>query len=289
MEIKDIQLSDREWLSKELQNIGGMLSEYSFSNLYLFREKHNYKIIKEDGCVFIQGISYDGLTYIMPTCDFSARCPFSMEKLISKLQYANMLFPMPESVLSYFPQDKFKIEFSQDDMDYIFTREKLRDYPGKKLHKKRNLVKQFTQHYRAQVVSLNIQGAKEKALSVLDHWQKASPLDENQTDYYPCKEALSLYNELELEGFLFLVNEEPVGFTIGEKISEKVYGLHFAKGNTNYKGIYQFMFSQTAALVSQNYEWINLEQDLGSVALRAAKSSYYPDKMGKKMRIFLQS
>lgn len=288
MEIKDIELSDKAMLTKELQNIGGMLSEYSFSNLYLFREKHNYKIINQDGCLFIQGTSYDGLTYIMPTCDFSKNCPLCLPKLIAKLEFANMLFPMPESALSFFPQDKFRVEFLESDMDYLFTREKLRDYPGRKLHKKRNLVKQFREQNQVEVLPLGDADTMEKALTVLDAWQENSSLTKSQTDYYPCKEAIGLYRELELEGFLFLANGEAVGFTIGEKISNQVYGLHFAKGNTAYKGIYQFMFSQTANLISPNYQWLNLEQDLGSIPLRAAKSSYYPDMMGKKMRIFLK-
>jgi hypothetical protein len=61
--------------------------------------------------------------------------------------------------------------------------------------------------------------------------------------------------------------------------------LHFAKALTTYKGIYQFLYNDFANILPKRYEFINFEQDLGKTALRMAKTSYYPDILGKKYRM----
>ncbi len=46
------------------------------------------------------------------------------------------------------------------------------------------------------------------------------------------------------------------------------------------------MFSKTAELISEDYKYMNLEQDLGQQSLRNMKLSYKPDIMAKKYRVF---
>ncbi len=286
--MRAITLEDKQELQSHFSNIGESLSEYCFSNIFLFRKKHRYQILKEGDCLLIRGKSYDGLDYVMPGCDLICHPEPFVEKVEQALHKVDMIFPIPEGWLSYFPESHFRYEALEEDMDYLFTREKLRDYPGKKLHKKRNLVRQFYGQYKNEIVSLKEEWAREQAQIILDHWQSGFPLGKEETDYYPCSEALQLFDPLDLEGFLFLADGEPAGFTLGECVNQEVYGLHFAKADKSVKGIYQFMFSKTAELISPHYRMLNLEQDLGSQPLRAAKSSYLPDSMAKKYRIFLK-
>ncbi len=59
----------------------------------------------------------------------------------------------------------------------------------------------------------------------------------------------------------------------------------FRKGPARIQGIYQFMYNNFAQSISDNFPFINMEQDLGNEALRQAKSSYRPDKMLIKYRV----
>lgn len=288
MEIRPITLKDKELLQPQFLNIGEALSEYCFSNIYLFRKKHEYQLVQDGKCLFIKGKSYDGKSYLMPGCDLSDHCDLYLDKIKEVLTRVDMIFPIPQKWLKYFPEDEFRFEVLEDDMDYLFTREKLRDYPGRKLHKKRNLVKQFRTLYDREVISLDSPEARDQAKLILDHWQKSAGLSPEEADYLPCCEALELFDELDLEGFLFMADGKPAGFTLGECVNRRVYGLHFAKANKEVKGIYQYMFSKTAELINPQFTLLNLEQDLGSQPLRAAKSSYQPDLMAKKVRVFLK-
>ena len=286
--ISSISLGDKALLQPQFLNIGEALSEYCFSNIFLFRDKHKYKLVQDNECLFIQGESYDGKSYAMPGCDLSQSCELYIDKIKSILKQVDMIFPIPHSWLKYFPSEVFRYEMLDEDLDYLFTREKLRDYPGRKLHKKRNLVKQFKTNYECEITSLDSLEARNMAKEVLDNWQTQAGLTPDDADYLPCCEALDKFVQLDLNGFLFLVDGKASGFTIGECVNRLVYGIHFAKADKGVKGIYQYMFSKTAELIEPNYTVLNLEQDLGSQPLRAAKSSYQPDWMAKKFRVFLK-
>ncbi len=97
---------------------------------------------------------------------------------------------------------------------------------------------------------------------------------------------MELYDELGLSGFTVFDGEKPAGFLVGEPIQDDVFAFHFAKGDKSVKGIYQFLFSTAAARLPESFSYVNMEQDLGSLPLRASKSSYLPDMMAQKYRIF---
>ena len=158
--------------------------------------------------------------------------------------------------------------------------------PGPRLQNKRNLLYQFLKYYPDhRTVDLSETEAKDGAVAVLERWQSSFDSEES-TDYEPCREALELYDELGLSGFTVFDGEKPAGFLVGEPIQDDVFAFHFAKGDKSVKGIYQFLFSTAAARLPESFSYVNMEQDLGSLPLRASKSSYLPDMMAQKYRIF---
>ena len=93
--------------------------------------------------------------------------------------------------------------------------------------------------------------------------------------------------DLELEGIAIFVDNTPAAFSLGE-VKNDEYLLHFAKGNIHYKGIYQYLFKETAKAFSAT-KWINMEQDLGKPQLNKMKRSYYPDHLLKKYTVHKSS
>ena len=71
MSKEKLLLKHAEILSGKLVDINAALSEYSFANLYLFRDKHDYQLIDDSGSLFLSGAAYDGKTFLMPLCDLS--------------------------------------------------------------------------------------------------------------------------------------------------------------------------------------------------------------------------
>lgn len=276
-------IKHRELLFERLRQITVPIAEYSFPNLYLFRDSHEYEIII-DREVFIKGISYDGHAYIMPT-----RAVYHMEHdyLRTMMNDVEFLFPIPEEWLSYFDGGMYDFSYKTGDTDYIYAVEKISTYSGRKLHGKRNLMKQFLRNYKHDVVPLTVEH-REEAKDILETWKKESSREVAETDYYPCLEALEKSEELMLCGVIYYAEHKPVGFILGEEINSETFIVHFAKAIRKFKGIYQFMFNSFARILPVTYTYLNFEQDLEQAALRIAKSSYVPDRMVKKLRVSLR-
>ncbi len=277
-----LDLRHKDLLFSRLKQAHAGLSEYTFANLYLFRQNHDYEVIT-DGDVFIKGTSYDGQTYLMPTTDVRTLDPDNLKKLMKTVDF---LFPVPEAWLTFFGKEEFAIEYKEGDADYIYTVEKMRTFPGRRLHKKRNLLKQFLERYRHDALSLT-KDRLDQARFILQDWLAASKMNEADTDYAPCLEALDRYDELVLCGGIYFADGEPAGFVLGEEVNEETFVLHFAKARTKFKGVYQYMFNNFAKILPSKYKYLNLEQDLEKENLRIFKSSYVPDVLLRKARVKL--
>lgn len=262
-------------LSLELKNnfekwfseIDSLASEFSFSNLYLFREVHKYELFF-DPLPHLKGVSRENEKFIMPLTQ-----PF--QPYLKLLKEGEYLFPITslKGLVSH-PHEAIEKE-----KDYLYHREKLRDLPGRKLASRRNLLHQFENNALIDIKDLNPDLIQD-ALQVLDAWHQ-----NKDGDYDSCKEALLLLGELNLTGHLIYDAKEPIGFILGELLP-KQYLMHFAKAKPDIKGLTPFMYQTTAARLPSHIEWMNLEPDLGIDDLRQAKMSYDPDLLLEKYRIY---
>lgn len=277
-------LNHKEIIMNALADLRLPFSEYSFMNLYLFRDIHDYHISADNDKVIIDGMTRDNMHYAMPLFNITT---INKTDFDSILRNNGMIFPVHRSIIDSLSSDNYDWTYSLNDSDYLFTKDKLINYPGRNLHKKRNLLKQFISGYEWSAAVIDDSRIID-ALSILDAWQTATNLPETSTDYLSCKEALTNTREFKLTGEIIYIDGTAAGFVLGEMISHNVFALHFAKCITHYKGIYQFIYNHFAKSLPSECEWINFEQDLGIPALRQAKETYEPDLMEHKYRLRLR-
>lgn len=282
MEFEDLGIKHKNLLYDRLKGIDTKISEYSFANLYLFRKNHRYRVCYGED-IFIEGTTYDDQKYIMPTCDPDK---LDLGYLKNIMKDYDFLFPIDEKWLGLFDED-FEYYYKDGDTDYIYTVEKISTFIGRKLHKKRNLLKQFLESYSHEAKPLLNEYVGD-AFNILDEWMSDVEESPEKTDYFQCKEALNLMDELIICGIIYYADDEPAGFILGEELNDETFVLHFAKGKRKFKGIYQFIYNNFAKVLPKKYHFLNFEQDLGKTALRIAKSSYVPDYMHKKYRVKLK-
>ena len=254
------------------------VSEYTFSNLYLFRDVYDYRISRAREKTFIISGRRNGETFFMTPCTAPARC--ALGQLFKTHDYwkgisDSVLYPCRACL------EQWGITFTEDrdNFDYLYLRTNLAELPGKKYHKKRNLVNQFKGGYdfREQPLTREL---IPQALEVLDRWRAEKGID---GDYAAAREALELFDTLEMRGALYHVDERPVGWCLGECLAKgKMFAVHFEKGLDAYKGIFQFMNQAFAASLPECYRYINREQDLGDEGLRQAKMTYHPSCFVRK-------
>lgn len=222
--------------------------------------------------------------YIMPLAPVTSEI---LAKLHKYMQKYPVCFPVEETSLPVFTQKNLEVSYHEGDSDYIYSKDKMSHYPGRKLHKKKNLLKQFKLKY---TFSEHVLSEKNKADArlVLDGWQSDVGLERGETDYKSCMEVIELAETLNLTGCICYVNNEPEGFLLGEYLINETFVIHFAKRRRKFKGLYQFMYSSFAKNLPETVKYLNFEQDLGKLTLKIAITSYQPDFMLKKYRLRLR-
>jgi len=281
MDIQPLSLKHQSLLHDRLRAIPIPISEFSFPNLYLFRETHKYEVATWDDEIWIRGRSRDGSSYFLPTRDTRTMDPGHLGRMAGTVDY---LYPVPEEWLTAFPSADFTRTFDEADSDYLYETGKIATFAGKRLHKKKNLLNFFLKHYSHDAEPLT-EARIPDALSILDAWQAESGQKEDYTDYGAAREALLRMDDLVLCGGIWYADGQPSGYILGEEITSDTYALHFAKGLIRFKGIYQYIFSSFASVLPGMYAHLNMEQDLGKEALRHSKESYFPEMKLVKWRV----
>ncbi|MDR2518591.1 MAG: phosphatidylglycerol lysyltransferase domain-containing protein [Spirochaetaceae bacterium] len=254
------------------------ISEYTFSNLYLFRNRYEYRLSLSPGGALIISGARDGKRFFMTPCAVPEK-----EVLIPLFEAHHYWKGIPDSLFTAHKDELARwgvaLAEDRDNFDYLYLRTDLADLPGKKFHKKRNLVSAFLNAYTYEIRPLGPDNIHH-ALRVLERWRHDKAED---GDYNAAREALEQFGSLDMRGALYYVNGRPGAWCLGETLAQgRIFAVHFEKGIDECKGIYQFMNQTFAASLPEQITHINREQDLGDEGLRQAKMTYRPSGFVKK-------
>lgn len=258
------------------------LSDPWFANLYLFRRIHDWRLLRAP-LPCIAGCGYDGARLLMPLFDLQSVPQALLHTLLRGHDAFGWLSGAQAARLD---PERFALNSSRDDADYLYPAEHFRHYRGAVLGKKRNLVKQLHSAYRVDATPYH-EAMAEEARQVLEAWMAAKVKQPGEADDAACMEALALCSILGLHGFLYRIKGRPVGFVLAQLIRPGVSVIRFAKGMDAFKGLYQHMF-QHYCQAMPHLTWVNFEQDLGLANFRRTKLSYKPVALLSKMRVTLR-
>lgn len=272
----------REELYPRLNLLKDGISEFTFSNLFLFRHAYQYKVSRvPDQTIVLSGVK-NGEPFFLVPCAIPDRSV--LEDLFRKHSYLkNLSETQSEGRRIDLEQWGYRIEEDRDNFDYLYRREDLAELSGKAYHKKRNLVNAFLGTCSCEQRPLTRSNV-EDAVLVLERWRQAKGED---GDYAASREALELYDELGMRGFVYYADGTPAGYALGEPIAKaRMFAVHFEKAVDGYKGIYQFINQAFAQSLPKYFRVVNREQDLGDEGLRQAKMTYRPFGFVKKYRVY---
>lgn len=267
-------------------NLESGISEYTFSGIYLFRDKYKYELTRLDnGDIAIFGEednkNFCMLPFGFPDCK-------TKKALFNKNHYFKGMSEKDTDKYRI-PLEKagFCIKEDRDNFDYLYERSNLVHLTGRKFHKKRNMVNAFINNYNYEEKYITPENVKD-ALLVLNSWKENRvEMELSTADYEPAQEALEIMDKLELTGCITYVDGTPAAYSLGEPINKgNSFVVQFEKAIGDYKGIYQFINRSFASMIDKKHKYINREQDLGDPGLRQAKMSYRPDDFVKKYKIF---
>lgn len=261
-------------------------SELTFSNLFLFRAVHEHRPV-QGPWPGIAGIGYDGARYLLPLFDPIDVPAFVLRQLMADHGY---LYPLDEHQAHVLVSRGFISTQCRNDADYLYQANQFLDYPGRALAKKRNQVRQLLAKCNPTALpyGLALEGV---AHEVLSGWMTQKGKISGEADEDACLEALSMAEQLRLQGFVYFDGERPIGFILGQILEPGVIAIRFAKGLDSYAGIYPYMFSHLSRQFEVHFghpvHWMNFEQDMGNVGMRRSKMSFMPTALVAKWRVSL--
>ena len=263
-----VTLAMRPLLHPLFQGLPDGISEFTFANIYLFREGHQYTVSRlADGKPVILGQDEDRPFFMLPF-----GLPEKTQLCVLMKNHSRMKCVSPSQKILLEAMG-FQVTEDRDNFDYLYLRQELAELTGRKFQKKRNLIKAFVNNFNYEGRPL-LDEYLPDALSILETWRKEH---DSPGDYIAAREALEKSEELQLCGGIYYADGEPAAYSLGEELAcGTSFVIHFEKALNRYKGLYQFVNQDFASIIGDPYVTVNREQDLGQEGLRHAKLSYRP-------------
>lgn len=293
---KNLSLEDKDFIESYVNKEKLESYEYLFSSLYMWRKLNNVKYaVINDALVIEKNEEGKGTFYAQPLKYNKEDLTSIVDALIernSNFTDREYLFGDVDEV---FIEDLkkytgFKVQAIEDinDFEYVYSISDLIELKGKKYHGKKNHVNSFEKTYEYEIKEINSEKVIKDCIELLHKWHEEVAVTVDQEMLMEIDAIKDLFSELhffDLKSIAIYVEGELVGFSVGEKVNDKMAVIHVERGVIDYKGVYAFINKKFLVESFQDTEFVNRQEDTGNAGLRKAKESYHPVKMVKKYLI----
>lgn len=291
-QFKEFCLEEQPLLEEAFINLPPVISEFTFTNLFIWRHAYQLKIshLKDFICL----LSDQGaLSFFFPPIGEGDRieCFWSLLQHLEKSGISPKIRRVPESAIAQIDWDGtgMRADLDRDQSDYVYLTEDLIKLQGRKYHRKRNHIKQFKEKYSYQYLSLTPEWISE-CLRLETEWcdlRHCEVVPGLANESVAIKETLTHYDQLKMKGGAILINGKLEAFTLGEPLNPETVVIHIEKANPAFEGLYPLINQAFLEKEWSEYLYVNREQDLGEEGLRKAKESYFPNHLIHKYTITL--
>lgn len=294
MNFRLITLEDKKWAEAYLRASGFQGCDYSFANLFLWRNISQVQLAEYAGmlCIRSKRLSRDQYIYTFPAGNGdlkkaveAMRQDAGQEK--NPFILRGMIQTQKERLEQLFP-GQFDYESIRKEWDYLYLVEDLTRLAGKKYHGKRNHIARFLELGEWKFEPITSEN-KEECMEMCSHWYKKQEEDgrlASLTDRVVVEDAFRYFEILKLSGGALYLNGEIVGITMGEPLNDDTYVVHIEKAFADIQGAYPMLNQQFVTEVMQSYTYVNREEDDGNEGLRKAKEAYHPVRMLEKYNAY---
>ncbi len=284
-DFKPVEFSDKNVLLPWILRFNPMSCEYNFANLYCWSDVFQIKWMIANGRLWIFNGRLNSLGFPLGR-SISFDELFHISEQMRAANYSGNIIQVPVEYVQKYKTIKhyFHLKIDEPNTEYIYSVKKLLELPGRKLHRKKNLINQFLRnhpHFLCKPMQIN---HFEQCLSLTDTWCEIKVCDKIAfgQEMLALGKTFRKFDELEQSGLVLFTEGEMVAFSIFDRLNRNTADIHFEKYNPTIKGAAQIINRETAKhLHAAGFIWTNREQDLGQANLRRAKRSYQPDKLLK--------
>ena len=300
--------SAKPYFDEACARLNVALSDYSFANnvIWLAQASGFYQII--EGCYCLFALTGNGLTMLLPPLGEPSRQERALRICLKIMDLYN---PSPaQARLDFVYQDFLKVvdtdlltgaplingelwHVEVTNPDYIYRTQDLIELKGNSYKTKRNEINQFRRvHPNHSLVPFS-RAHEADARALVNTWMQNrlrtipdGPVEEFlynlEMERKAIQRAITLYDELKLEGLSLFIDGKLEGFTFGERLNRDVANVLIEKTNFNIQGAAQYLFREFSKVFA-DCTYINVGDDLGFENLRRVKMSYRPAMFGEKI------
>ena len=267
---------------------------------YLWREYCDIMVAEEEDKALFLLMDREGEKYTaMPYCD-EEDLPIYFQRIE---EYFNQVLNQPLKIyladeeavkfLKLEENPRYLVKEEEDFKDYLYDAEELRTLPGKRFHKKKNLVNKFKREDEGRWEYRSICCSEKVVVwEFLDRWYQSRVKEEGNgedTLEYEIKGIHEvLQNCMSIDHYIggIFIDGRLEAFSIGAyNPREEMASISIEKGNPEIPGIYQVINQEFLLHEFPKAKLVNREDDMGLAGLRKAKESYNPIDFARKYMV----
>ena len=286
-DFKPLEAGDKDDLLGALAGKNPQESELAVGNLFIWRDFDRPQLtrIRKNICLLLSPLNEEPF-FLEPLGENGVE-----ETIGTCLQHAGRLARVSEGFAARIADGPYRLCTIRSQFDYLYRREDLAEFRGKKYDGKRNHIKHFKAAFPDwQYVGLE-PGTREECLVLYEVWTGKK----KETQYFrrldevvqrqAIVRAFEAFGPLSMSGGAILAKGRLTGFILGSPLNRDTVTVHFQYGNPDAPGVMQTLLQEAAARTFCRFAFMNLEQDLGIAGLRTAKFSYHPMRLVKKYHV----
>ena len=299
---KEIKLEDKGFFDKYFQKFPPIASEFTFTNLYMWRNFYGLNFIewKDHLILFSRDIfkkkeepasgNKNSLYLFPPVGPNPTEIIISLFRELKDLEFHRVPEAITNTIQNSADYQSLNLQIleDRDNWDYVYEIENLRTLPGNRYRQNRRWLNKFleTYDYEFKILTENeVNRVKTLQLEwcILRECEDDESLKEEELAIY---DALDNFSTLGFHGAILCVDEKCAAYTFGEMLNPETMVIHVEKAHMDYEGAYQAINNLFLKSSIENVIYVNREQDLGVPGLRRAKESYKPIRMIEKSIIY---
>lgn len=282
MDFTAIELSARNTIEKIRKKYNHPMSSHAFSSLYLWQEEMGLSIACDDDFFVIRCDFKGENCFFFPCGDIIRKKQFIREHMCEtnfKLCYMNHA---DVHFLNQYFHGCFELSYDRDSCEYIYDRAELIGLAGGKFAKIRTKLHHLEREHslRTEVLSgKNCEMAKDIIAAWAENYEGRAnqPLD----DINVALRAIDQSDMLGLTGAVIYVDGQPYAVAAGCDIGGDTFDLCVAKQKSAITGLDYYATIELCKNISEQFTYLNAEEDFGIEGLRIHKNDMHPVKLWK--------
>lgn len=290
LEFDEMKLESTEKIRPYLEKTQNRLCDFTVGGTIMWRESFHIQYALYDGALYMKMKLYDGRTaFTYPigrpfseTCgNLAEYCKNSGDKLV----FCTVSNEEKNVILKIFPNAE--AVFERNFSDYIYLRENLSSFVGKKYSGQRNHINKFLNensdwHFE-EISASNIDGVRK----FFDRYNAET----DKKSFTAVHERRGVYDVLDnfdvykFFGEALFSDGRIIGFFLCEALYDTLF-VHIEKCERGINGAYQMLVKEEASKYCVgDLKYINREDDSGDEGLRTSKLSYHPFCIAEKYTV----